>query len=60
MQHPLASDTGQIGRMNRDIFRVDTGTALAQTYVLVFMKGVCVPRWPDEILENKGGYICLT
>jgi hypothetical protein len=40
MQHPLASEAGQIGRMNRDIFRVDTGTALAQIEVIVFLKDV--------------------
>jgi hypothetical protein len=61
MLHVLASDTGQIGGMNRDIFIVDTGTGLAQTYILVFMKGVCVPSQPDEILDNnKRGYLCLT
>jgi hypothetical protein len=61
MLHPLASETGQIGTMNRDIFRVDTGTSLAQTYILVCMKGVCVSRAPNEILESsKRSYVCLT
>jgi hypothetical protein len=35
------------------IFRIDTGTGLAQTYVLVCMKVVCDPRSPDEILERN-------
>jgi len=49
----LASDTGHIGGMNRDIFRVDTGTGLAQTYILICMKVVCDPSSPDEILERN-------
>jgi len=49
----LANVTGQIGRVNRDIFRVDAGTALAQTYVLVCMKMVCDSRSQDEILERN-------
>ena len=53
MQHPLANDTGQIGRMNGDIFRVDTGNGLAETYVLVCIKVVCGPRSPDKILERN-------
>jgi hypothetical protein len=53
MLHLLASDTGQIGRMNGDIFRVDRETGLAQTYVLVCMKVVCDPRSPDKILERN-------
>jgi hypothetical protein len=53
MLHLLASETRQIGRVNRDIFRVDTGTGLAQTYIVVCMKMVCVPWSPDEILERN-------
>jgi len=49
----LANETGQIGRVNRDVFRVDTGTGLAQTYILICMKMVCDPRSPDEILERN-------
>jgi hypothetical protein len=49
----LASETGQIGRVNRGIIRADIGTGLAQTYVLVCMKIICDPRSPDESLERN-------
>ena len=53
MLHLLANETGQIGRVNIDIFRVDTVTGLAQTCVLVCMRMVCDSRSPDEILERN-------